>query len=368
MRQGDLVVVPLLGRRGAAIGVIDGDYTYRPAEIAKMRHARKVRWLRTTDRARCSMKGSVRSSTCPARSAGIKGTRRRSRTGLIARTCRSPRCSTRPTGRCAVGGTESSPTSKPSPATGNWKAPLAAPPPETARSGGTPGLVGTAVDYRVRWLWPHGTAADLVGVGHGAYTTFSRERGDQFAVEVDELACRYAGPGCWDITEASDQLARLALVIGQLEAAWRSRLPLDAASGIHADADLAAMLAAQREDLVADICNIVNIGRTHLAPLLGVDVILNPVFEQSLLVGGEDADFVAGGCLVELKTTSRPSMPSNEVRQLVTYACDSTTSTNTGSDRSPSSTSVALNTFDGTLTTCCTSPAPPSAEPSCPPR
>lgn len=50
MHRGDLVVVPLLGRR-AAIGIIEGDYTYRPNEVPKMRHARKVRWLRTTERA-----------------------------------------------------------------------------------------------------------------------------------------------------------------------------------------------------------------------------------------------------------------------------------------------------------------------------
>ena len=50
MKPGDIVVVPLLGRR-AAIGVISGDYEYRSAETEpKMRHVRNVRWLRTVDR------------------------------------------------------------------------------------------------------------------------------------------------------------------------------------------------------------------------------------------------------------------------------------------------------------------------------
>lgn len=51
MKVGDIVVVPLLGRR-AAIGVIDGGYTYRPDEAdPRMRHTRNMRWIRTTERA-----------------------------------------------------------------------------------------------------------------------------------------------------------------------------------------------------------------------------------------------------------------------------------------------------------------------------
>ena len=50
MKPGDVVVVPLLGRR-AAIGLITGDYEYRFTENEpRMRHTRKVRWLRTVDR------------------------------------------------------------------------------------------------------------------------------------------------------------------------------------------------------------------------------------------------------------------------------------------------------------------------------
>ena len=50
MKPGDVVVVPLLGRR-AAIGVIAGGYEYRASETEpKMRHVRKVRWLRTVER------------------------------------------------------------------------------------------------------------------------------------------------------------------------------------------------------------------------------------------------------------------------------------------------------------------------------
>lgn len=207
-------------------------------------------------------------------------------------------------------------------ADGAWKQPLAAPPSETTRAGGDPGLVGTATDYRVRWLWPHGPADDLVGVGLGAYTAFTRERADEFASEVDTVATPLAGSTSWDEDAADERLTRLALVVGRLEAAWRSKYPIDPdKTGIRPDMSLEEMMAAQRADLVDDIRRIITAGRTNLHPLLvSVPIILNPVFSQSLLVGGADADFVAGGCLVELKTTARPSMAANELRQLVTYA------------------------------------------------
>ena len=44
------------------------------------------------------------------------------------------------------------------------------------------------------------------------------------------------------------------------------------------------------------------------------------MFNQSSLVDGADADFVIDSTLIELKSTRRPSMDSNELRQLVTYA------------------------------------------------
>lgn len=47
MQVGDLVVVPLTGRR-AAIGEVTGPYEYRKAEPEpKLRHVRSVRWLAT---------------------------------------------------------------------------------------------------------------------------------------------------------------------------------------------------------------------------------------------------------------------------------------------------------------------------------
>lgn len=50
MQPGDIVVMPLTGRR-AAIGEITGDYTYdRDQTDDRFRHRRSVRWLRTTSR------------------------------------------------------------------------------------------------------------------------------------------------------------------------------------------------------------------------------------------------------------------------------------------------------------------------------
>jgi len=171
-------------------------------------------------------------------------------------------------------------------------------------------------------LWPHGPADDLVGVGLDAYKAFAPLRANEFVAEVDEVAGPMAGSASWDDAVIDERLTRLALVIGRLEASWRSKYPIEPdKAGIHTDMTLEEMMASQRADLVADIHSIMSAGRTHLQPLLLAEpVILNPVFSQSLLVGGADADFVAGGCLVELKTTARTSMTTNELRQLVTYA------------------------------------------------
>lgn len=50
MQPGDLVAVPLVGRR-VAIGEIVGDYEYRPGEPdRRMRHVRRVRWIRESER------------------------------------------------------------------------------------------------------------------------------------------------------------------------------------------------------------------------------------------------------------------------------------------------------------------------------
>lgn len=50
MQTGDIVVVPLLGKR-AMVGTVEGPYKYDPgAELPTLRHTRSVRWLRVVPR------------------------------------------------------------------------------------------------------------------------------------------------------------------------------------------------------------------------------------------------------------------------------------------------------------------------------
>lgn len=70
---------------------------------------------------------------------------------------------------------------------GLWRSALAAEPSPSARLAPGPGLVGTAVDYRVRWLWPHRQAYCLVGIRHGAQELLADGRADSLADEIDSL-------------------------------------------------------------------------------------------------------------------------------------------------------------------------------------
>ena len=199
---------------------------------------------------------------------------------------------------------------------GLWKLPLAAPPPLSAKR--EAGLVGTAVDYRMRWLWPCGPARELIGVAYGARMELGDDRARLLAAEVDAVAGPLAGTHSWDDPTSDQRLARLSLVTARLEAAFRSQMPMDpVTSGIRAELSLEEMMAAQRADLVDDVTAIVAASREHLEPLAVRSAILNPVFAHSGLVGGADADVIVDGCLIDFKTTIRPSLASNELRQLV---------------------------------------------------
>lgn len=110
---------------------------------------------------------------------------------------------------------------------GNWKTPLAAPPPETARGGGTACLVGTATDYRARWLWPHDTADDLVGVGHGAYTAFSRARADRFTAVGHDPRFQRAAENRTILQVRSTRSTARPAFIHAAACTWRPSISLD---------------------------------------------------------------------------------------------------------------------------------------------
>ena len=53
--------------------------------------------------------------------------------------------------------------------------------------------------------------------------------------------------------------------------------------------------------------------------LLSLPHTLNPAFEGSYDVGGADADLIVDGALLEIKTTVRPEINLNWIRQLLGY-------------------------------------------------
>ena len=200
---------------------------------------------------------------------------------------------------------------------GIWRGALAAPPTSSAKPHA--GMVGTAFDYRLRWLWPAGPANDLIGVAF-ANVEFGEERAATLAKEVDAFTQQLAGPASMTDPAMDEALTRLSLVLARLETVFRCGMPIDPTAGVRADATLEAMMAAQPTVLIDDIRSITAASRATIEPLMSQPAILNPVFTRSGLVGGADGDLVVNGCLLDVKTTTMTSLPTNDLRQIVSYA------------------------------------------------
>ena len=79
-------------------------------------------------------------------------------------------------------------------------------------------------------------------------------------------------------------------------------------------------LALADEVAVADICNLAAAFMQTQTGLLGGSHCLNPTFSGSRDVGGADADLVANGCLIEIKTTIERRLDRRWAYQLLGYA------------------------------------------------
>ncbi len=196
-----------------------------------------------------------------------------------------------------------------------WSQPVGLVPP-AAISGGTLGIVGAAVDYRYRWLWQTEDCGDSVAL-LGARELFGASAELRIGMAADQLLRNHSGS---DRPDADEALNRLSVVFARLESIYRSGLSPDPSSGISDGAELDEMLAAQRLDIVSEV-KILTKSLSSLLPGSGTAALVaNPVFAGSRLVGGADADFILDSTLIELKTTKSPSVPANDLRQLVSYA------------------------------------------------
>ena len=186
-------------------------------------------------------------------------------------------------------------------------------PPRVVRSSTDPRVMGTAFDYAVRFeilgrrpgcragRWVAEDAADIVAHLHG-------QRGRVAARVVSEAREFLRRPFEQD---RQRERARHAFRLAKLDPFFRNPLGVDPK---HLD-DLEAVSDVQVDEIVA------------LLDLVPIDTLcrpkriaLNPNFDRySTLVDGADADIITGDLLVDLKTTSQPTIELSMVRQVLGY-------------------------------------------------
>lgn len=168
-------------------------------------------------------------------------------------------------------------------------------------------LVGTAFDYLLRFylerLNPNATASEWVAEHSVELLRGSKSAhllGRAIVSGAKKIRAEYLRTG-----EVSDRLLECVILLGQLDGVYRAGL-IDPNLGVADPHDI--------EDL------------KHILSIVKPDVfkaketcILNPVFVESGLVGGADADFIIDDTLFEIKTTKYLGLPAEYYHQLVGY-------------------------------------------------
>ena len=219
--------------------------------------------------------------------------------------------------------------------------------PKRAKSddGGYPyATVGTALDYRLR-LYFAPFPQELVAHQGARILTDKRFRFEflfrggvvdtarpstsvptdvvaQFFVDLTGVVERLAPAGRVLSRIKESELARFCVVLAHFEALYRAgphiNSPLMGASSPQSVAELLALCPS---DAASDMAALSRIFGKNCGDLiaLGAQVKQNPTFAGSRLIGGADADFIANGCLWDIKTTIRSYLNGEWLYQLLGY-------------------------------------------------
>jgi hypothetical protein len=138
---------------------------------------------------------------------------------------------------------------------------------------------------------------------------FDRARPSELSEEPEERLCR----ACYTAS-CFEEIFRA----GRL---WPDTLLYNA----HPDTQLGDLLAAVPTYAVADMMAMVRLAETGLAPVrsasTSAQVCVGPTFAGSNDVGGADADWIAAGLLVDVKSTATPAkLRLTDIYQLACYA------------------------------------------------
>lgn len=215
--------------------------------------------------------------------------------------------------------------------------------PDTQGSNYPYNIIGTALDYRLRYYFAvtppeklvawHG--ASRLGWGHGDIPLFDLRTGE-ILINADTGEELY-GPDFFPSLEDTlrkilpvnrrlmrsdeEQLNRYCVVLALLEVIARSgdiaRSPLVTPNLKTSTAEL---LERAENAWIDDLCQLSWGFYDQASDLLSKQVVLNPVFDGSPDVGGADADLIVDGCLIDIKTTIKPQIEPLWLYQLLGYA------------------------------------------------
>ena len=214
-------------------------------------------------------------------------------------------------------------------------------------------LVGTAIDYRIRYYFSITPCEELIAYkafkraaeswaeGFHLYSNTSDE--DETEDETFELDCERSEEligAYWKFfnnlqnflervkptrqrlsTDKERVLAQYCGVLARLDAYFRSHkyeilAPVNkAALGGHRK-----LLALTTDSEVQDICLLSKLFYKQHSALTRQPAMLNPEFAGSAIVGGADGDLIVGNTLIDIKTTQHYQESKKWFRQLIGYA------------------------------------------------
>ena len=187
-------------------------------------------------------------------------------------------------------------------------------------SGGAYSQIGTAIDYRIRYHFAI-TPPSQFAASFEADTLLGSDCAAEFFEALNRTVHEIA-PHRRRLTDDEEQtLARYCLILAALEAPYRAgaRAWPPGCFGDVPPSNAADMLAAVPEDWAKDAAALAAAFAERYPSWHGADAVLNPTFAGSLDVGGADADFIADGCLWEIKTT-KDRVRGTDLHQLLGYS------------------------------------------------
>ena len=210
-------------------------------------------------------------------------------------------------------------------------------------------LIGTALDYRLRLYfgafegitvahWGACMICDSLPFAGGEIQIAPEPSGSrksqavsgptlqkavpEFFSELEAALLRLAPAGRLLNDEDERELARYCLVLGLWEQVYRAGDQISSPLWTPEPKTTAAeMLAIATPEMVEDMGQLSRLFFHRCGDLIAISagVVQNPTFAGSNAVGGADADFIAGGCLWDIKTTKRATFCGDWLYQLLGY-------------------------------------------------